>query len=174
MPGAALADELHCVGERGERLVETFDALVHLAKQRFVQHDSALAVVHGGESSLERFRTGRRGKGAGVASRDERVAANEAIFRSANERIRDKAIDVDQAFGFLPFICECADSGCTDLLQMTLGEYEHVRADPHTFTIARGHAAGESERVIGGDDRFEVVENLPPGQELTERTDPRR
>jgi hypothetical protein len=109
-----------------------------------------------------------------VTSRDERVAANEAIFRDANEHIRDKAIGDDQP-GFVPFICECADTGCTDLLQMTLGEYEHVRADPHTFTIARGHEAGASERVVGGDgDRFAVVEKKPAGQEITERTDPRR
>jgi hypothetical protein len=110
-----------------------------------------------------------------VKSRDERVAENEATFRYANERIRDKAIEVEHAGGFVPFICECADPGCTDLLQMTLGEYEGVRADPHTFTIARGHEAGASERVVGGDgDRFAVVEKRPPGQEITERTDPRR
>jgi hypothetical protein len=126
-------------------------------------------------AARKRFPSGRRGKGAGVRSRDERVAANEAIFRSANERIRDKAIEVDHAVGFMPFICECADPRCTDLLQMTLGEYEHVRADPHTFTIARGHEAGASERVIGGDgDRYAVVEKTPPGQEITELTDPRR
>jgi hypothetical protein len=117
----------------------------------------------------------RRGKACGVNSRDERVAANEAIFRDANERIRDKAIEVDQAAGFVPFICECADPGCTDLLRMTLGEYERVRADPHTFTIVRGHEAGASERVVGGDGaRFAVVEKTRPGHEITERTDPRR
>jgi hypothetical protein len=50
-----------------------------------------------------------------------------------------------------------------------------VRADPHTFTIARGHEAGASERVIGGDGhRFAVVEKKPPGQGITELTDPRR
>ena len=110
-----------------------------------------------------------------MSSRDERVAANEATFRAANERIRDKAIELDQAGDFVPFICECADTGCTDLIQMTLSEYEHVRADSHTFTIARGHEAGASERVVGGEgDRFAVVEKKPPGQEITERTDPRR
>jgi hypothetical protein len=105
------------------------------------------------------------------------VAANEATFRDANERIRDKAIEVDfpGGLGFVPFICECADTGCTHLLQLTLDEYEHVRANPHTFAITRGHEAGGSERVVGGEGpRFAVVEKTPPGQQITERTDPRR
>jgi hypothetical protein len=110
-----------------------------------------------------------------VSSRDERVAANEATFRDANERIRDTAVELTWPGAFVPFICECADTGCTDVLRMTLVEYEHVRADPHTFMVARGHEAGASERVVGGDgDRFAVVEKTAPGHEITERTDPRQ
>jgi hypothetical protein len=108
-----------------------------------------------------------------MSSRDERVAANEATFRAANERIRDKAIEVEQAGGFVPFICECADTSCTELIQMTLSEYEHVRADPHTFTISPGHEASASERVVEDRGRFAVVEKKPPAQEITQQTDPR-
>src|SRR4051812_30993737 len=41
-----------------------------------------------------RFLPLRGGYAVGVASRDERVAENEAIFRDANERIRDTAVEL--------------------------------------------------------------------------------
>jgi len=114
-----------------------------------------------------------------VTSRDERVAANEATFRDANEVIRGKAAELLRDGGDLvPFLCECADKDCTRVVLLTLDEYEAVRANPHTFAIVRAHAATASERVVGGigqdGDEFAVVEKKPPAHAITEQTNPRR
>lgn len=42
----------------------------------------------------------------------ERIAQNDATFRAANEKIAASAEDYDLA-GQVPFICECAEAGCT-------------------------------------------------------------
>lgn len=107
------------------------------------------------------------------------MAANEAMFRDANEVIRSKAGDLELGGGDrAPFLCECADTGCTEVILLTIDDYEAVRADPHTFAIVRGHEAMASETVvrrIGRErDGFAVVEKNAPGQEITELTDPRR
>jgi hypothetical protein len=114
-----------------------------------------------------------------VTSRDERVAANEAKFREANELIRDRVARLALDDGTpVPFVCECADTGCTDVIRLTLRDYEAVRASPHTFAIVPGHEATASETLVegvgSGSSEFAVVEKKPPGQEITEQTDPRR
>jgi hypothetical protein len=113
-----------------------------------------------------------------VTSRDERVATNEAMFRDANEAIRRSAGRLPVEGGEpVPFLCECADPGCTDVIRLTLEEYERVRADAHTFAIVPGHEAPASETLVdaGRDgDGVAVVAKKPPGHEITEATDPRR
>ena len=70
----------------------------------------------------------------------ERIARNASAFRDANEKIGLKAREYDTAEDQpVPFICECADSSCTAILPLTLGEYEDVRADSRQFLNAVGH-----------------------------------
>jgi hypothetical protein len=113
-----------------------------------------------------------------VTSRDERVAANEAMFRDANEIIRRHAGSLElRAPDQVPFLCECADPACTDVIRLTIQAYEEVRASSHTFAIVPGHEAAESEAVVDvgpDDDGVAVVAKKPPGHEITEKTDPRR
>jgi hypothetical protein len=113
-----------------------------------------------------------------VTSRAERVAANEAVFRDANEVIRSRAGTLElEAPDRVPFLCECADPGCTEVIRLTLEAYEEVRADSHTFAIVPGHEAAESETVVDvgpHDDGVSVVAKKPAGHAITEKTDPRR
>jgi hypothetical protein len=53
---------------------------------------------------------------------EERIALNNATFRNANERISAAAgvYDVDMP---VPFICECADRACSEILRLELDEY---------------------------------------------------
>ena len=60
----------------------------------------------------------------------ERVALNDATFRDANERIEGKAESL--GIDHVPFICQCADASCTEIIQLRLSEYEEIRADPTT------------------------------------------
>ena len=75
----------------------------------------------------------------GDGDSDEKRAANEAIFREANERIRDAEQDLDPPLERVPYICECDDAGCRATMPLTATEYEHVRGDGATFAIAPGH-----------------------------------
>ena len=106
----------------------------------------------------------------------EQMARNDSIFREANERIESyvQSID-DQIDGPLPFLCECADMGCTEVLQLTAVEYEAVRRDPTHFLNARGHVRNANgwARVVEEFDRYTVVEKIGEAAEVTAELDPR-
>ena len=62
------------------------------------------------------------------------------MFRKANEAIAEAADDVGIEAG-VPFICECADPACQEIIRMNLDEYHEVRSDPRTFLNVPGHQA---------------------------------
>ena len=74
---------------------------------------------------------------------EERAAKNEISFRKANERLGEKRAELD-AEGRTPFLCECSDPRCTELVRLTLAEYERVRSNPRWFLIAGDHDPGAS------------------------------
>ena len=102
----------------------------------------------------------------------ERAARNEAVFRDANELIERKLSDLSLVEGRSPFVCECDDPGCTDIVRLTLAEYEHVRSNPVWFLIAPGHPVVAGE-IVSRDERFEVVEKQGRAAEIAEQRDPR-
>jgi hypothetical protein len=114
-----------------------------------------------------------------VSDREMRIAENETRFRTANEDLlhRWADLDVDQLQETL-FICECGDRRCTEIMRLTLPEYEAVRSDPNTFAVVRGHDDTATEKlvtaaVVAKNERFAVVEKRPEYREVTEGTDPR-
>jgi hypothetical protein len=70
----------------------------------------------------------------------EKIAANNAVFRDANDEIdaaaADHALDPHRS---VPFICECSDGRCTAIIRLTLNDYRRVRSDPRLFVHAPGH-----------------------------------
>src|SRR5437763_533946 len=74
----------------------------------------------------------------------ERSARNEDAFRKANERIQLAAVEFD-ADEALPFLCECPDPACIEMVRLTLGQYAQVRAHPRRFVVASGHESGNNE-----------------------------
>jgi hypothetical protein len=74
-----------------------------------------------------------------------RIAENQSAFRRANERIEATA----DLMGLLvvPFVCECPDGECDQIVRMTLDEYESVRVNPRQFFTVPGH---ESQSVNAG------------------------
>jgi hypothetical protein len=58
------------------------------------------------------------------------------------------------------------------VLEVTLAEYEQVRADPRQFLVVLGHEAG-FDAVVSGSERFAVVEKQGFAGRLAESTDPR-
>jgi len=89
----------------------------------------------------------------------ERVAKNDMAFRDANERIRGAAAGHGIAER-VPFICECADPGCTQILQLSLAEYEMIRTQPRCFLHAVGHHTEEHEMVVEEKPGYAVVEKV--------------
>jgi hypothetical protein len=104
-----------------------------------------------------------------------KVAENDATFRNANERIHDtaEALGMDEEAGLLPFLCECADVHCTTLVQLSLSEYEAVRASSVLFVNARGHEVNALGwgRVVDEFDRYTVVEKIGDAAEVVAELD---
>lgn len=70
---------------------------------------------------------------------EERAARNEVAFRGANEGIDERRRELELG-GATPYLCECEDAGCTQLVRLTLAQYREVRSDSRRFLIARGHS----------------------------------
>jgi hypothetical protein len=116
----------------------------------------------------ERLQEELRGKSA------ERVAFNDDIFRKANEAIHDEIEGlIPESSGGLPFICECAEEGCTQVLRIPLPDYERLRSDPRLFLNAPGHenAAQGWAAVVERHEHYVVVEKLGRAGEMAEMLD---
>ncbi|MFN2470251.1 MAG: hypothetical protein ABR583_04540 [Gaiellaceae bacterium] len=81
---------------------------------------------------------------------------NQHIFRAANERLRDRLADT-AAVESLPFICECADAHCLEVMELPLATYREVRAVANRFFVVPGHDVG-GERIVGSRDGIDLVE----------------
>jgi hypothetical protein len=101
-----------------------------------------------------------------------RIGTNEAAFRKVNESLRagTTLADVDKRF---PFRCECGVLGCNRLLEMTLPEYEAVRAVATRFFLIDGHQIPETEHVVERFPEYLVIEKEDAAAGVARATDPR-
>jgi hypothetical protein len=84
---------------------------------------------------------------------------NEGVFRAANERLKDRLARLEEN-GHVPFICECSDANCLEIVELSPDTYADIRSqgDRHFFVLPGHNGAGE--RVVGEGDGFAVVEKL--------------
>jgi len=109
-----------------------------------------------------------------VTDREQRLAENEAAFRDVNESLRYVADQDMRTVRTMRLVCECGDGTCAEFLDVTVAEYEGVRAEPTHFLVRPGHVAPDIERVVLETDRFAVVEKRPgEPAEIAKETDPR-
>lgn len=109
-----------------------------------------------------------------MSQRDRRLAENEAAFRDVNESIRYVAANAVDTVQTMHLVCECGDDTCAEFVDVTVAEYEAVRAVPTHFLVLSGHVLGEIERVVSSNERFAVVEKRPgEPAEIARETDPR-
>jgi hypothetical protein len=92
-----------------------------------------------------------------MATREERLAANESFFREVNEEI-ERLTEGWALESLRDFVCECSDASCTQVVSMTLKEYRGVRAHRHRFAVVPGHELPEIETVVERHQRYLVVE----------------
>ena len=70
----------------------------------------------------------------------------------------------------LPFICECPTESCTELVRMTIDEYESIRQEPIWFFTAPEHEAGAvaagAAVILERRERYELVEKIGVAAEV--------
>jgi hypothetical protein len=106
-------------------------------------------------------------------AREERLAKNEALFRSVNERIEEAAVSSGTDSHVFEFFCECSNADCNLLLPMTISEYEQVRADPTHFIVAPGHELPEIETIAARKGAYDVVTKQGEAAQYVTERDPR-
>jgi hypothetical protein len=94
-----------------------------------------------------------------------------------NERVAEVVesfVEIEATIDQVNFNCECSHAGCTHQIEMTLIEYEAVRADPTRFAVRPGHELLEIERIVEKHPNYLVVEKQDPAaEEVALETDPR-
>lgn len=99
-----------------------------------------------------------------------RAAKNEVSFREANEQLEDKRSELELD-GRTPFLCECGDPGCTELVRLSLEEYEHIRSHANWFLIAYPHHDGDDP--VEEHSEYVVVEKHGLAGRIAKDEDPR-
>ena len=104
--------------------------------------------------------------------KQRRAACNEAGIRDVNEGIERGQWpgDEDTPVGFR---CECARPGCNQLVELTVREYEEVRAHPRRFVVVPGHELPDADTVIAARPGYVIVEKRNQAGEAAERSGPR-
>jgi len=102
----------------------------------------------------------------------ERLGANEAVFREINEGI-ERGQWPGEEESPVSFRCECARLGCNEMIELSVNEYESVRANPRQFIVLPGHERLDAEIVVDRRTGYFVVEKLAQAGRTAEETDPR-
>jgi hypothetical protein len=109
-----------------------------------------------------------------MEERERRIGRNEALFREVNERIEK----VTQALQVEPeplrILCECGDQSCVEQIEVSLADYERVRADPMLFFVRSGHEHADVEEIVEEDEGYFVVrKDEGPAADEARKLDPR-
>ncbi|MBV9309684.1 MAG: hypothetical protein JOZ73_02570 [Solirubrobacterales bacterium] len=92
----------------------------------------------------------------------EKIARNDSAFRDANDEIDTAAVEHGFYGAPVPFLCECSEPGCTQVIRLTREQYAHVRSNDRWFAHAVGHEA-EIEgavRLVERHEGYIVVEKI--------------
>jgi hypothetical protein len=89
--------------------------------------------------------------------RERRVGRNEALFREVNERIEQVSQALQVEPETLRILCECGDNFCLEQIEVSLPEYERVRANATLFFVHPGHEKTDVEEMVEERDAYNVV-----------------
>ena len=101
---------------------------------------------------------------------EQRAARNEALFREVNENIARLEDRHGATSGDAVYICECANSDCTDQLAVDAISYRRVRERVRLFFVRPGHEDPQLERVVERHEGYLVVEKTGEAGEVAEQT----
>jgi hypothetical protein len=94
-------------------------------------------------------------------------ARNEVAFRDANEDIRAILDGHGVDATAVPFLCECGDPACRELIRVPLDKYGEVRESPRLFLYAARHGRRDG-RTIEAHDGYLVIEKTGIAAEIAE------
>jgi hypothetical protein len=123
--------------------------------------------------SEQRFLPAVVGQSLSVGRSASRRAENEDAFRDANEGLVAKAAELGLGKERTPYLCECEDETCVEIIRLTRAEYEEVRADPKRFVVKTGHHQPPYDKVIREDAEFTIIQKTGEEGELVAELDPR-
>lgn len=104
----------------------------------------------------------------------ERIARNESQFRDINDELEAGLRALPGGPELLDFICECGNRACSETVRMRLDEYGAVRQSGRRFVVVGGHDIPGVERVVGANERFQVVEKIEESAGRAEELGSRR
>jgi hypothetical protein len=110
-----------------------------------------------------------------MTGREARAARNEDLFRRLNERLHALAEHARAASAAATeplerFVCECASTDCSKVVELTRDEYEAVRATGTRFLVypERTHTSPDIEDIVERSDRYWVVEKRGEAGDVVE------
>jgi hypothetical protein len=106
-----------------------------------------------------------------------RRARNETLFREVNERIAELeagrgGYDRDDSL-LIGFVCECAREDCSEMLELTRGQYEAVRNNSRRFLVLPAHEDLDIATLVERHANYVVVEKTGEAAAVAEEQDPR-
>ena len=104
-------------------------------------------------------------------SYDDRLAANEVVFREHNRKllqlVSNSSKKVAAKNSSLQFYCECSSPYCLEQVSIDIATYEDTHRQDKRFVIKPGHEQNKIEKVIDKQPGYSVVEKyeVPPEPE---------
>lgn len=90
-------------------------------------------------------------------------------FRDANRQINARRQELEVDGERFPFLCECEDEHCTEVILVSVRHYEAARRTPRRFLVVEGHEP--DSRVVERHDGFLIVEKDGVEGRLVEELD---
>jgi hypothetical protein len=89
---------------------------------------------------------------------ETQIRNRQHVFREVNDRIAE--ITVRHAEPASGFICECGEADCTSIIDLSLADYQALRAGGDFFVAAPGHCVVGIDRLVESRDGFDVLVQL--------------
>jgi hypothetical protein len=89
---------------------------------------------------------------------DSKRVANQAVFRSVNDRISDLNESLaDLLDGDPQFICECSDLACVAPISVAVENYRRIRENSRQFIVTPDHVEPDLADVVHANDGYVIV-----------------
>jgi hypothetical protein len=96
-------------------------------------------------------------------SRAERLAANQAEKREANEHLGAGTSNL------LLFFCECSETLCAGFVHLTQAEYDRIHANPMQFVLVAGHEDETVEAIVDHGKDYVVAHKFEGARDIVKR-----